>query len=193
MNASNIALKQIGVIHTEHVEPEKTPIQPIFAKTCVGHVEVFPDHVDGLQDLEHFSHIYLIYLLHKAKETRLLTKPFLQDKVRGVFATRAPCRPNPLGLSIVRLCKRDGNLLTFEGADMLDGSPLLDIKPYTKRFDHIQTERDGWHDEVEDAEADRRGVRNYRPQHKHDSLWEAVCRRGRATFGHELARLNASR
>jgi len=154
-------VQPIGIICTEHVRSEETPIQPIFAPTCVGRVEVFPEYTEGLQDLEQFSHIYLVYHLHKAKEPRLLTKPFLQDRVRGVFATRAPCRPNPIGLSIVKLVGREENVLTIEGADMLDGTPLLDIKPYTRRFDHVQTERDGWHEEVDDAEAARRGVRNY--------------------------------
>lgn len=164
MSDIRVSYRAIGVIRSEHVRPEETPIQPIFASDCAGRVEVYPEYAEGLLDIEAYSHIYLIYHLHVVKETRLLTKPFLQDEVHGVFATRSPFRPNPIGLSIVHLVGREGNTLLIEGADILDGTPLLDIKPYTTRFDHVQTERNGWHDKVDDAEAALRGVRNYRKQ-----------------------------
>ena len=96
----------------------------------MGRVEVFPEYAEGLRDLEGFSHVYLIYQFHRTSGTKLTVKPFLQDVERGVFATRAPCRPNPLGLSLVRLVRRDGRVLHIEGVDVLNGTPLLDIKPY---------------------------------------------------------------
>lgn len=152
----------IGVIHSEHTVPEKTPIQPIYAPECKGTVDVFPEYAEGLKDLETFSHIYLIYHLDRANEVRLQTKPFLKDTEHGIFATRAPWRPNPIGLSIVRLIRREGTVLHIEGADILDGTPLLDIKPYTTRFDCIQTDRNGWHDDVSEADAQQRGKRDFK-------------------------------
>jgi len=162
MASELISYQVIGIIHSEHKKLEETPIQPIFAPECKGRVEVFPEFADGLRDIELFSHIYLIYHLHAAKETRLLTKPFLQDKVHGVFSTRSPVRPNHIGLSIVKLAGREGNVLLIEGADILDGTPLIDIKPYSKRFDNIPTQRNGWQDEVDDATAWARGRRSYK-------------------------------
>lgn len=159
-----IMFQPIGVIHSEHVRPEDTPIQPIFASDCLGRVEVYPEYAEGLLDIEAYSHIYLIYHLHAVKETRLLTKPFLQDEVHGIFATRSPFRPNPIGLSIVQLAGREGNTLLIEGSDILDGTPLLDIKPYSKRFDNISTQRNGWQDEVDDETARQRGRRGFKRQ-----------------------------
>jgi tRNA-Thr(GGU) m(6)t(6)A37 methyltransferase TsaA len=161
MNETVIAYKPIGVIRSEHTKPEETPIQPAYAKGCRGQAEVFPEFSDGLCDLDGFSHIYLIYHMHKAKSASLRVKPFLQDVERGVFATRAPCRPNPIGLSIVELVRREGNVLLLDGVDVLDGTPLLDIKPYTFKFDHIQTTRNGWQDEVDEETARQRGRRGY--------------------------------
>lgn len=161
MSEPQIIFKPVGVIRTGHTNPEDTPIQPIFAKDCEGRVEVASEFAAGLADIEAFSHIYLVYHLHKVSRVTLVTKPFMQDKEHGVFATRSPCRPNPIGLSVVRLVRRDGGTLFIKGADMLDGTPLLDIKPYTRRFDNIPTERNGWQDEVDDAVAAKLGVRNY--------------------------------
>ena len=157
-----VSYKPIGLIRSGHTKPEDTPIQPVFASCSKGRVEVNPEFAAGLLDLELYSHIYLIYHLHKAGEMQLLTKPFLQDKEHGVFATRAPCRPNPIGLSIVKVVGRKDNVLLIEGADMLDGTPLLDIKPYSRRFDNIETQRNGWQDELDDATAERLGCRGYR-------------------------------
>jgi len=154
-----ITYRPVGVIRSEHTKPEKTPIQPVYSEGCQGRAEVFPEFAAGLRDLEGFSHIYLIYHLHEAGEPRLVVKPFLQDVERGVFATRAPCRPNPIGLSVVRLVCREGNILHLDGVDVLDGTPLLDIKPYTAKFDRIEGTRNGWQDEVDGQTARRRGRR----------------------------------
>jgi tRNA-Thr(GGU) m(6)t(6)A37 methyltransferase TsaA len=162
MTASGIAFFPIGVIRSEHKEARQTPIQPAYAKGCQGRVEIFPQFAEGLRDLEGFSHLYLIFHFHRADSARLIVKPFLQDIERGVFATRAPCRPNAIGLSIVELIRREDNVLHLDGVDILDGTPLLDIKPYTAKFDRIAATRNGWHDEVEEATAQRLGRREYR-------------------------------
>lgn len=159
---SDIVYQPIGLIHSEHTAAEKTPIQPIYAQECNGKIEVFPEFAAGLTDLENFSHIYLLYHLNRAKSSRLKVKPFLQDVERGVFSTRAPCRPNGIGMSIVRLIRRDGNRLHVRGIDVLDNTPLLDIKPYTTRFDCIQTERNGWQDDVREDDAKILGKRNFK-------------------------------
>jgi tRNA-Thr(GGU) m(6)t(6)A37 methyltransferase TsaA len=101
----------------------------------------------------------LIYHFHRAETPQLIVKPFLQDTDRGIFSTRKPCRPNPIGLSIVRLIRREGNVLHLEDVDILDGTPLLDIKPYSARFDRIENTRNGWQDEINDATAQERGRR----------------------------------
>jgi len=157
--SERIVYQPIGVIRSEHTNPEETPIQPVYAEGCDGRAEVFPEFAAGLRDLEGFSHIYLLYHMHKASASKLVVKPFLQDAERGVFATRAPCRPNPIGLSVVKLVRREGNVLHLDGVDVLDGTPLLDIKPYTARFDCIQGTRNGWQDEVDEETAQRRGKR----------------------------------
>ncbi len=160
---TSFTCQPIGVIHSEHTVPKKTPIQPVYASGCKGTVDVFPEYAEGLNDLETFSHIYLIYHLDRANEVRLKTRPFLKDTEHGIFATRAPWRPNPIGMSIVRLVRREGTVLHIEGTDILDGTPLLDIKPYTTRFDCIQTDRNGWHEEVTEDDAQVRGKRDYQP------------------------------
>jgi tRNA (adenine37-N6)-methyltransferase len=157
--SANIIYKPIGVIRSEHIEPEKTPIQPVYSEGCQGRAEVFLEFAAGLRDLEGFSHVYLVYHMHKAEGPRLVVKPFLQDVERGVFATRAPCRPNPIGMSIVKLVRREGNILYLDGVDVLDGTLLLDIKPYTAKFDCIEGTRNGWQDEVDDETARLRGRR----------------------------------
>jgi len=161
MRESAITYRPIGVIRSEHVAAEETPIQSAYAKGCKGRAEVFPEFEVGLRDLEGFSHVYLIYHFHQAGPAKLLVKPFLQDIERGVFSTRAPCRPNAVGLSIVELVRREGNVLHFDGVDILDGTPLLDIKPYTAKFDRFETARNGWQDEVDEETARRRGRRGY--------------------------------
>ena len=154
-----ITYKPIGVIRSKHVVQDQTPIQPVYASGCKGRVEVFPELAEGLRDLEGFSHIYLLYHFHQSGPTRLVVIPFLQDIEHGVFATRANCRPNAIGLSIVELVRREGNILHINNVDILDGTPLLDIKPYTARFDRIDTSRNGWQDAVDEETARRRGRR----------------------------------
>jgi len=154
-----IAYKPIGVIHSGHTKPEQTPIQPVFAQGCKGTAHIFPEFAEGLNDLEGFSHVYLLYHFDRAGPAKLVVKPFLQDVERGVFATRAPCRPNAIGLSIVELVRREGNVLHLDGVDILDGTPLLDIKPYTARFDRLERTRNGWQDEVDEKTARERGCR----------------------------------
>ena len=164
MNGETLTFKPIGLIRSEHTEAERTPIQPVFAEGCKGRAEVFPEYADGLRDIEGFSHIYILYGFHRAGPCRLTVKPFLQDVEHGVFATRAPCRPNPIGLSVVRLARREGCILHLEDLDVLDGTPLLDIKPYTAKFDRIETQRNGWQDQVDDRTAHGRGVRGHRKE-----------------------------
>lgn len=163
MKDTRIIYKPIGIIRSEHKLAEKTPIQPVYAKGCKGQAEIFDEFAEGLADLDGFSHIYLIYHFHQVRETRMIVKPFLQDVDRGIFSTRAPFRPNPIGLSIVDLIKIDGNLIHFDGADILDGTPLLDIKPYTEKFDLHDVKKSGWQDEVDEETANRRGKRGHRP------------------------------
>jgi tRNA (adenine37-N6)-methyltransferase len=162
--SESIAYKPIGVIRSGHTKPEETPIQSVYAEGCEGRAEILPEFAAGLRDLEGFSHIYLIWHMHKTDRSQLVVKPFLQDVERGVFATRAPCRPNPIGLSIVRLVRREENILHLGLVDVLDGTPLLDIKPYAAKFDHIEATRNGWQDEVDEVAARLRGRRGY---HKH--------------------------
>lgn len=153
----------IGVIRSEHHAAHETPIQPTYAKGCHGRAILLPQFAEGLRDLEGFSHLYLIVHLHRADPAQLVVKPFLQESERGVFSTRAPCRPNPIGLSIVELVSIDGLVLYLDGVDILDGTPLLDIKPYCAKFDCIPQTRNGWQDEVDEATAQQRGRRHYRP------------------------------
>ena len=140
----SIKYKPIGFIHTPFKEPKGVPIQPVAGKDIEGKVEILPDYVEGLKDLEGFSHIILIYHLHLSKKASLLVKPYMDEKLRGVFATRAPSRPNPIGLSIVRLVKIKGNMIYIKDVDIVDGTPLLDIKPYVPEFDLREVNRIGW-------------------------------------------------
>ena len=137
-------MKPIGVIHSPFTDKAQTPIQPTRSQ-AVGWVEVYPEFAEGLRGLEGFSHIILLYAFHQSNGYTLQVQPFLDDQLRGLFATRYPCRPNPIGLSIVRLLARRENILEIEGVDMLNGTPLLDIKPYVPDFD-VRTEvKTGWY------------------------------------------------
>lgn len=137
-------MQPIGVIHSPFKDTSRTPIQSVVSE-AIGQVEVLPEFVDGLQDLDGFSHLHLLYLFHCSSGYALRVKPFLDDQLRGLFATRHPCRPNPIGLSVVRLIGRSGSVLEVEGVDMLDGTPLLDIKPYVPDFDIRADVRTGWY------------------------------------------------
>ncbi|MDI6742041.1 MAG: tRNA (N6-threonylcarbamoyladenosine(37)-N6)-methyltransferase TrmO [Smithella sp.] len=162
MNRCEILYWTIGIIHSEHTIEENTPIQPVYAKGCKGHVDLLPEFVDGLRDLSDFSHIYLIYHFHKSRQVKLIVKPFLQDIDRGIFSTRAPFRPNPIGLSVVELLGIEGNILHLNGVDVLDGTPLLDIKPYTTKFDLHDVKKNGWQDGLDQKTAEKRGKRGYK-------------------------------
>jgi len=133
----------IGIIHTPFKSKSGTPIQP-FGSKAVGRIEVFENYKDGLADTELFSHLILIYRFHKSRGYRLRVQPFLDDKPRGLFATRYPRRPNQIGMSVVKLLRRKGNILFVEGIDVLDGTPLLDIKPYVPDFGPGEGIRIGW-------------------------------------------------
>ncbi len=128
-------MKAIGTIHTPFDNLEDMPIQPKGAGEIIGTVELEEQYVAGLADLDGFSHIYLLYEFHMAKRTALTVTPFMDTSPRGVFATRSPLRPNHIGISIVRLIGIAKNILTVQGIDILNGSPLLDIKPYIAAFD----------------------------------------------------------
>jgi tRNA (adenine37-N6)-methyltransferase len=143
---ASITFEPIGVLHTPFMTKEGMPIQSNGATGIKGQIELKEEFIAGLADLDGFSHIILIYDFHKSKGFELLTTPFLDTTQRGVFATRAPKRPNPIGLSVVRLLKIEKNILYIENVDMLDGTPLLDIKPYIPAFDIHKTEKNGWID-----------------------------------------------
>ena len=146
-----IQYRPIGIIHTEYIEQKFTPIQGFYSKST-GTVELFPEYTAGLKDLEGFSHIILIYHFHRAGKPSLITHPFIDYKAeRGIFAIRHYNRPNPIGLSIVRLAGIKDNILEIDGIDVLDGTPLLDIKPYISLFDRPENVRCGWFDEQDIA------------------------------------------
>ena len=134
----------IGIIHSPFKTPKGSPIQPPGADGIEGRVEVFPEYVAGLSDLQGFSHIHLIYHFHLAKSFSLHVKPFLDDKPHGLFATRAPARPNPIGISIVELTGIENGQLHIRDIDIVDKTPLLDIKPYVPDFDDRAATKIGW-------------------------------------------------
>ncbi|MFN2144892.1 MAG: tRNA (N6-threonylcarbamoyladenosine(37)-N6)-methyltransferase TrmO [Anaerolineales bacterium] len=160
MTGDPITMRPIGVIHSPHKQVAGMPIQPAGALGIPGTVEVYPAYQAGLADLDGFSHIILIYAFHLSDSYELTVTPFLDAEPRGLFATRAPRRPNPIGLSVVRLVSVEENLLHIENVDILDGTPLLDIKPSIPDFDHFESERLGWYARhrrrVEEMRADQR-------------------------------------
>ena len=139
-----IRFTPIGIIHSPFKKAKGTPIQPTASRGIAGTIEIKPQYADGLKDVEGFSHIILLFHCHCANGSLLQVKPYLDDTPRGVFATRAPCRPNPIGLSIVRLTRVENTTLYIEDVDILDGTPLLDIKPYVPQFDDRQVDKIGW-------------------------------------------------
>jgi len=140
----SIIFNPIGIIHSPFVQKENMPIQTSGGEGIKGHIEIFPDYIDGLRDLDEFSHIFLIYQFHLSEGCDLLCKPFLDDQKHGVFAVRSPRRPNQVGLSIVRLIDIKDGILNIEDMDIIDGTPLIDIKPYIPEIDCRKTERIGW-------------------------------------------------
>ena len=137
-------VEPIGVIRTPFRAKDGCPIQPLYAGDALGMVEVFKQFSAGLKDIELFTHIFLIYAFDRARAVELVRPTFLDDKPHGVFASRHPCRPNGIGLSVVELVERSDFVLTVRGIDVLDETPLLDIKPYIHRFDAIDDANDGW-------------------------------------------------
>jgi tRNA-Thr(GGU) m(6)t(6)A37 methyltransferase TsaA len=149
-----VEYQTIGLIHSPFKDIKDMPIQTVGASGIQGTVEVFPAFIEGLQDLKGFSHIFLLYHFHQIRKSALVVTPFLDSQPRGVFATRAPKRPNPIGLSVVKLFSIEKNIIHIENVDILDGTPLLDIKPYVPEFDHHPSDRFGWLEKV------KRGVRH---------------------------------
>ena len=136
--------KPIGIVKSAYKSKSGVPIQGVFDPDSRGVVEIFEEYEEGLRDIEGFSHIILIYVFHRSEGYDLICRPYMEDKEHGVFAIRAPRRPNPIGLSVVRLMKTEGRLLHLSEVDMLDGTPVLDIKPFAPRFDNREDARVGW-------------------------------------------------
>jgi tRNA-Thr(GGU) m(6)t(6)A37 methyltransferase TsaA len=162
MSEYQIVFKPIGTIHSPFHDPVGVPIQPRAGIGVRGQVVLNPTYREGLQDLDGFSHLILVYTFHRSGEGDLLVKPFLDDQKRGVFATRAPRRPNGIGISIVKLLGIQENILEIENLDILDGTPLLDIKPYIPDFDQVEDVRVGWlekqRDKIPGKQADDRFI-----------------------------------
>jgi len=140
----DVVYRPIGFVHSPFKAPQDVPIQSAAAEGVIGSVEVAGEYVEGLRDVEGFSHLILIYHCHLAQDYSLLVKPFLDESLHGVFSTRAPSRPNPVGVSVVRLTKKEENMLHIKDVDIIDGTPLLDIKPFVPHFDQRKTEKIGW-------------------------------------------------
>jgi len=141
---NEIKYNPIGIIHSPFKESKGIPIQSAAAEGIEGTVEVFPEYADGLESIEGFSHIILIYHFHLSKKFSLMVKPFMDKDAHGVFSTRAPTRPNPIGISIVRLIGIKENILYIKDLDIIDETPLLDIKPYVPEFDVRRECKIGW-------------------------------------------------
>ena len=139
-----IKYKPIGVIHSSFKEAEGVPIQSTAAKGISGTVEVFPEYAKGLKDVDGFSHLILIYHFHLSRKAPLEAKPYMDNKTHGVFAIRSPSRPNPIGISVVHLVRIEGRTLHIQDIDIVDGTPLLDIKPYVPEFDIREVDKIGW-------------------------------------------------
>jgi len=139
-----IAMRPIGIVRSSYREVTGTPIQGIFSGSAEAHVELKPEYAAGLMDLDGFSHAILIYHFHKSQSEKLVGKPYLENAEHGIFAIRSPHRPNHIGLSVVRIVGIEANRLFFNEVDILDGTPLLDIKPYVKQFDSRDDALSGW-------------------------------------------------
>jgi tRNA (adenine37-N6)-methyltransferase len=144
MQDDRIIFEPIGTIFSPFKDIEGVPVQPAGADGIRGKVEVYSRYAEGLKGLKGFSHIILIYHFHRSKGYSLLVKPFLQDSIQGVFATRAPKRPNRIGISVVKIGKIRDNIIDVVNMDIVDGTPLLDIKPYVSFFDNVKNEKNGW-------------------------------------------------
>ena len=157
----DLTVKPIGIIHSPFRETAHTPIQPGAAGEARGRVELLAEYAPGLLDLDGFERIWLLYWFDRAAAPKLCVKPYMDDGEHGLFATRAPARPNPIGMSSVKLLGIEANILTVEGIDVLDGTPLLDIKPYAPPFDCYPVERTGWleYKQLDNQKADNRFYR----------------------------------
>nr|WP_319399060.1 tRNA (N6-threonylcarbamoyladenosine(37)-N6)-methyltransferase TrmO [uncultured Carboxylicivirga sp.] len=155
MNTSSIEMKPIGLIHTPFTNIANMPIQPMAAKEVVGSIEVFPEYAEGLLDLEEFSHITLFYHFHKIEGYQLKVKPFMDTVEHGIFATKSPKRPNAIGLSTVELLSVENNIIHIKMIDVLDGTPLLDIKPFFAKFDNRENTKAGWLDRQTNLKVDK--------------------------------------
>ena len=158
------SFQPIGIIHSPFKEIAGMPIQPAGAAGVRGRVEILAKFAPGLRDLDGFSHVILLYHFHLVRESRLMVTPFMDSQPRGVFATRAPTRPNPIGLSIVKLLGVDQNILHIENVDIVDGTPLLDIKPYVPEFDHQPVVRVGWLERARKKVQSKRSDGRFRPE-----------------------------
>ena len=141
---NKIEFSPVGIIHTPFDGKEKIPHQGRFGENNDGWVEVFPEFAEGLNGLESFSHIYLLFHFHQSADYSLIQITPRHHQTKGVFAIRSPRRPNGIGMTIVKLKKIEGNKVYFTGADMIDGTPLLDIKPYSTDIDSYPDANDGW-------------------------------------------------
>jgi len=157
-----LLFRPIGIIHTPFKELQNMPIQPSGAAGIRGTVDLYPEFAEGLKDLDGFSHLILLYRFHESRGYRLTVTPFLDSEPRGLFATRAPKRPNPIGLSIVKLIRIRECSLDVENVDILDGTPLLDIKPYVPEFDHQENCRVGWLEQVCGEVRNKRSDKRFR-------------------------------
>jgi len=162
MSELAIVYHPIGTIHSPFVEVAGMPIQPSGATGVRGWIEILPRYAQGLNDLDGFSHIILLYHFHRVHKMRLQVLPFLDSEPRGLFATRAPTRPNPIGLSVVKLASVQENVLHVENLDILDGTPLLDLKPYVPQFDVHPADRTGWLEQAQGEARERRSDERFR-------------------------------
>ncbi|MBN2210198.1 MAG: tRNA (N6-threonylcarbamoyladenosine(37)-N6)-methyltransferase TrmO [Sedimentisphaerales bacterium] len=155
--SNTVIMRHIGVIHTPHTNLAGMPIQPAGARDVEGRVELLAEYAKGLDDVAGFSHLFLLYHFHRSEGHQLRVTPFMDEQPRGLFATRAPKRPNPIGLSLVRVVRVEGSVVHVLDVDMLDGTPLLDLKPYAPRFDEpFGPVRTGWLAKVSQHVGERR-------------------------------------
>ncbi len=158
----DILYHPIGTVHSPFRDIAGMPIQPAAAEGIGGRIELLPEYREGLKDVDGFSHIIVIYHLHEAAGAALTVTPFLDSRPRGVFATRAPTRPNPIGVSVLKLLRVEGPILHVENLDILDGTPVLDVKPYVPEFDHPERIRIGWLEEARERVRSKRSDDRFR-------------------------------
>lgn len=160
-NIEQVSFRPIGIVHSDFDSEEGTPVQPALSNGAPGWIEVFAEFGEGLKDIEGFERLWLLFWCNRAADFQLVVEPYLDKSPHGIFATRSPSRPNSIGISCVRLARRDGLRLDIEDVDILDGTPLLDIKPYIPRFDTFEVSRTGWYGDnmPEDQQAVKRFTR----------------------------------